>query len=77
MPNLRRHSCDSRMLRCYDVSTTHVNVYLLQWCVQRLPLASGADLQVAVINIVPQIVWKVCIDGVCILQRKTFGAISQ
>jgi len=58
---LRLDSRDGRQLYWYDASTSYVNVYLLQWCLQRLPLPGGVVSQMTVINVVPQIKWKVCI----------------
>ena len=59
---LRLDSRDGRQLYWYDASASHVNVYLLQWCLQCLPLTSGVVSQMTVVNVVPQIEWKVCID---------------
>jgi len=73
MGNLRLHSCNSNMLCRYNVSTTNMNVYLLQRSLQCLPLASRVELQMAVINVIPWIVWKVCVDRVLILQKKIQG----
>ena len=68
-PHSREDGRDSRTLRCYNASATHVDVDLLQRRLQSPPQPRRVHLQVAIIDVIPQIGWKVRIHRVLILQQ--------
>lgn len=68
---VRKRSRDCWMLKGDDASTFDVYVNQFQRCLQRYPLSSGVNCQMSIIDVIPQVSGKICINCLLTLENHT------